>query len=142
MVLCYNKGEIKRKIQIKMSEVFIQLGLTLGLALVMSLVMKLLRQPLIIGYILTGLIVGPAMTGLVPAEGALEAFSHIGVALLLFIVGLGLKPKLIKEVASKTQDKAGDGTTTATVLAQSMITQGLKQVTSGANPIEIKVLSL
>ncbi|MBT4446026.1 chaperonin GroEL [archaeon] len=46
--------------------------------------------------------------------------------------------KLIKEVASKTQDKAGDGTTTATVLAQSMITQGLKQVTSGANPIEIK----
>src|SRR3990167_1723060 len=46
--------------------------------------------------------------------------------------------KLIKEVASKTQDIAGDGTTTATLLAQSLITEGLKNVTSGANPIEIK----
>lgn len=46
--------------------------------------------------------------------------------------------KLIKEVASKTQDKAGDGTTTATVLAQSMLHKGLKQVASGANPIGIK----
>lgn len=46
--------------------------------------------------------------------------------------------KLIKEVASKTQDNAGDGTTTATVLAQSMLTLGLKQVASGANPIGIK----
>lgn len=46
--------------------------------------------------------------------------------------------KLVKEVATKTQDKAGDGTTTATVLAQSMITEGLKNITAGANPIEVK----
>ncbi|MFH1173538.1 MAG: chaperonin GroEL [archaeon] len=46
--------------------------------------------------------------------------------------------KLIKEVASKTQDVAGDGTTTATLLTQAMITEGLKNITSGANPIEIK----
>lgn len=46
--------------------------------------------------------------------------------------------KLVKEVSSKTQDAAGDGTTTATVLAQAMIAEGLKNVTSGANPIEIK----
>lgn len=46
--------------------------------------------------------------------------------------------KLVKEVASKTQDKAGDGTTTATVLAQNMIRQGLKNVTAGANPMEVK----
>ncbi|MBU0614991.1 MAG: chaperonin GroEL [Nanoarchaeota archaeon] len=46
--------------------------------------------------------------------------------------------KLIKEVASKTQDNAGDGTTTATLLAQAMITEGLKNITSGANPIEVK----
>ncbi len=45
---------------------------------------------------------------------------------------------LVKEVASKTQDNAGDGTTTATVLAQAMIREGLKNITSGANPIEIK----
>ncbi|MFH1510519.1 MAG: chaperonin GroEL [Candidatus Woesearchaeota archaeon] len=46
--------------------------------------------------------------------------------------------KLIKEVAQKTQDSAGDGTTTATLLAQSMITEGLKNITSGANAIEVK----
>ncbi len=46
--------------------------------------------------------------------------------------------KLIKEVASQTQDKAGDGTTTATLLAQLMITEGLKNITAGANPVEIK----
>lgn len=46
--------------------------------------------------------------------------------------------KLVKEVASKTQDDAGDGTTTAVILVQSIITEGLKNITSGANPIEIK----
>src|SRR3989339_1801928 len=46
--------------------------------------------------------------------------------------------KLVKEVASKTQDTAGDGTTTATLLAQAMITEGLKNITAGANPIEVK----
>ena len=46
--------------------------------------------------------------------------------------------KLIKEVASKTQDDAGDGTTTAILLAQSMFTEGLKNIAAGANPVEVK----
>ncbi len=46
--------------------------------------------------------------------------------------------QLVKEVASKTNDVAGDGTTTATVLAQAIVTEGLKNVTAGANPMEIK----
>ncbi|MFC5464028.1 chaperonin GroEL [Lederbergia graminis] len=46
--------------------------------------------------------------------------------------------KLVSEVASKTNDVAGDGTTTATVLAQSMIREGLKNVTAGANPVGIR----
>lgn len=46
--------------------------------------------------------------------------------------------QLVREVASKTNDDAGDGTTTATVLAQSIINVGLKNITSGANPMEIK----
>ncbi len=46
--------------------------------------------------------------------------------------------KLVKEVAQKTQDTTGDGTTTATLLAQAILTEGLKNITSGANPIEIK----
>ncbi|MDX2067193.1 MAG: chaperonin GroEL [Haliscomenobacter sp.] len=46
--------------------------------------------------------------------------------------------QIIKEVASKTANAAGDGTTTATVLAQALITAGLKSVTSGANPMDLK----
>jgi chaperonin GroEL len=46
--------------------------------------------------------------------------------------------QMVKEVASKTNDIAGDGTTTATVLAQSIITTGLKNVTAGANPMDLK----
>ena len=46
--------------------------------------------------------------------------------------------QLVKEVASKTGDDAGDGTTTATVLAQSIITVGLKNVAAGANPMDLK----
>jgi chaperonin GroEL len=46
--------------------------------------------------------------------------------------------QMVKEVASKTSDVAGDGTTTATVLAQAIVSEGLKNVTAGANPTEIK----
>ncbi len=46
--------------------------------------------------------------------------------------------QMVKEVASKTNDLAGDGTTTATVLAQSMIREGLKNVAAGANPLDLK----
>lgn len=46
--------------------------------------------------------------------------------------------QMVKEVASKTSDVAGDGTTTATVLAQAIVTEGIKNVTAGANPMELK----
>lgn len=46
--------------------------------------------------------------------------------------------QMVKEVASKTADIAGDGTTTATVLAQALVTAGMKSVTSGANPMDLK----
>ena len=49
-----------------------------------------------------------------------------------------LGAQLVKEVASKTGDDAGDGTTTATVLAQSIVGVGLKNVTAGANPMDLK----
>ncbi len=49
-----------------------------------------------------------------------------------------LGAQLVKEVASKTGDQAGDGTTTATVLAQAIINVGLKNVTAGANPMDLK----
>src|SRR5881227_3189544 len=46
--------------------------------------------------------------------------------------------QMVKEVATKTSDIAGDGTTTATVLAQAIITEGLKNVAAGANPMDLK----
>ena len=46
--------------------------------------------------------------------------------------------QMVKEVAAKTNDQAGDGTTTATVLAQAIINVGLKNVTAGANPMDLK----
>src|SRR6185503_8679463 len=46
--------------------------------------------------------------------------------------------ELVKEVAKKTDDVAGDGTTTATVLAQAMVREGLRNVAAGANPIAVK----
>ncbi|MBT4237633.1 MAG: chaperonin GroEL [Cryomorphaceae bacterium] len=46
--------------------------------------------------------------------------------------------QMVKEVASKTNDLAGDGTTTATILAQSIVTEGLKNVAAGANPMDLK----
>src|SRR6201996_5048058 len=46
--------------------------------------------------------------------------------------------QMVKEVASKTADAAGDGTTTATVLAQAIISEGLKNVAAGANPMDLK----
>src|SRR3954464_1499684 len=46
--------------------------------------------------------------------------------------------QMVKEVASKTADIAGDGTTTATVLAQAIITAGIKNVAAGANPMDLK----
>ncbi len=49
-----------------------------------------------------------------------------------------LGAQLVQQVASKTNDAAGDGTTTATVLAQAMIAEGLKNITAGANPLAVK----
>ena len=46
--------------------------------------------------------------------------------------------QMVKEVASKTADAAGDGTTTATVLAQAMVASGMKYVAAGANPMDLK----
>lgn len=64
----------------------------------MGLVARLVRQPLIIAYILTGIIAGPAVLHLTKDQQTFRVFSDIGVALLLFIIGLGLNPRVIREV--------------------------------------------
>lgn len=60
--------------------------------------MRFLKQPLIVGYILSGVIAGPSVLGLITTVDSIELFSKIGIACLLFIVGLSMSPKIIKEL--------------------------------------------
>jgi Kef-type K+ transport system membrane component KefB len=80
------------------NSIFIELSALLVLCATIGMIMRALRQPLLIGYILTGLIVGPSLLGVVRTPETIEVLGSFGVALLLFIVGLGLNPKVIKEV--------------------------------------------
>ncbi len=77
---------------------FGELSLIIAIGTGVALIMRLLRQPLIIGHILTGLIVGPIVLHLVKSADTMEIFANIGIALLLFIIGLGLNPRVIREV--------------------------------------------
>ena len=77
---------------------FTELSLVLVIATLIACIMRLLRQPLILGHILTGLLIGPYILNLIVSAEILRIFSELGVALLLFIVGLQLSPYVIKEV--------------------------------------------
>ncbi|MBX4190808.1 cation:proton antiporter [Candidatus Saccharibacteria bacterium] len=81
-----------------MENVFSGLSLIIVIGAAIALIMRLIGQPLIIGHILTGVIVGPAVLHVAKAPGTLALFSELGIALLLFIIGLGLNPRVIKEV--------------------------------------------
>ena len=81
-----------------MSGFFFELSLVMVLVLVISFIMEKIKQPLLIGYIFTGLIASPLFLDILGSHEGYETFSHIGIALLLFIVGLHLNLKLIKEV--------------------------------------------
>jgi len=78
--------------------IFIEIGLILGIATILSVLMRMLRQPLIVGYILTGIIAGPYLLNIITSTEYIELFSKLGIAILLFIVGLSLKPDVIREV--------------------------------------------
>lgn len=76
---------------------FAEIGILMGIATVVSLVMRLLKQPLIIGHIITGFLVGKYALGMFHNMETFELFSHLGIAFLLFSVGLNLNPKVLKE---------------------------------------------
>ncbi len=79
-------------------EIFIELSLIICITALIAGIMRLLKQPLIIGYILAGIIVSPYFLNIVKSTETIAVFSQIGVAFLLFIVGLSLSPKVMKEV--------------------------------------------
>ncbi|MFP4403569.1 MAG: cation:proton antiporter [Candidatus Woesearchaeota archaeon] len=79
-------------------EVFLELSILITITTIIAILVKVLRQPLIIGYILTGVIAGPYLFNIIKSEDIISIFSEIGIALLLFIVGIHLNPRVIKEV--------------------------------------------
>lgn len=79
-------------------EIFTELSIVLVIVAAVSIVMRVLKQPLILGYILTGILVGPLLLDVIHAKEAFEGFSEIGIALLLFIIGLGMNVGVIKSL--------------------------------------------
>ena len=69
-----------------MHDIFTELSLIIAIGTVISLGMRLLKQPLIIGHIVTGIIVGPSVLGIIGSAETIEVFSKIGITLLLFII--------------------------------------------------------
>ena len=78
--------------------VFSELSLIIVLAMAVASIMRFIKQPLIIGHIITGIIVGPSVLHLIKTPETINVFSSIGIALLLFIIGLGLNLKVVREV--------------------------------------------
>ena len=79
-------------------ELFIELSILIAITVLIAGLMRALKQPLIIGYIFAGILSGPRLLDLISSTETMSILSHIGVALLLFIVGLGMSPKIIKDV--------------------------------------------
>ncbi|HXH26865.1 MAG TPA: cation:proton antiporter [Candidatus Acidoferrum sp.] len=80
------------------ADLFALLSLVIVIAVIVSAVMRFFRQPLIIGYILTGVVVGSSFLRLIPNGTSFKSFSDIGISLLLFIIGLGLNTQVIKRL--------------------------------------------
>ncbi|RJR15219.1 sodium:proton exchanger [Candidatus Microgenomates bacterium] len=77
---------------------FLELSLILVVTTLISFVLHRMKQPLIVGYILVGIFLGPQLTNVLHSKEHIELFSRIGITALLFIVGLNLNPRVIKEV--------------------------------------------
>ncbi|MCW8917714.1 MAG: cation:proton antiporter, partial [Gammaproteobacteria bacterium] len=78
--------------------VFVQVGAILGIATLAGLLARLLRQPLIVAFIAVGILVGPSVLGMVSHHSEIELLSRLGIALLLFVVGLKLDLHIIRTV--------------------------------------------
>jgi len=81
-----------------MNEVFFGLSLIIAIGTAVAMFMRSIGQPLIIGHIITGIIVGPALLQISNAPDTLTFFGEIGIAFLLFIIGLGMNPRVVAEV--------------------------------------------
>ena len=81
-----------------MENIFTELAIILFVAFIMSYIVRRLNQPIIVGYIIAGIIISPFLLIRGGSTELIEVFSEFGIAFLLFIVGLHLNPKVIKEI--------------------------------------------
>jgi Kef-type K+ transport system membrane component KefB/Trk K+ transport system NAD-binding subunit len=81
-------------------EIFIQLALILIIAFITAYIVRSFKQPIIIGYIIAGIIISPFIIHFGASQDIINVFSEFGIAFLLFIVGLHLNPKVIKEIGA------------------------------------------
>jgi Kef-type K+ transport system membrane component KefB/Trk K+ transport system NAD-binding subunit len=79
-------------------DTFLELGVIVGIAALVSLILRVIKQPPIIAYLITGIIVGPLFLNLMHSTSFIELLAHLGVAFLLFIVGLSLDFKVLRQV--------------------------------------------
>lgn len=79
---------------------FYEISSVIVVAGIVSLIMRIIKQPLIIGHIITGVLVGPSLMHLTKSEDIMQTFASIGIILLLFIIGLGLNLKVIKDIGN------------------------------------------
>jgi len=85
-----------------MEIIFIQLAFILAIAFVVSYIIKTFKQPIIVGYIIAGIIISPFLLKIGASTEIIDVFSKFGIAFLLFIVGLHLNPRVIKEIGTSS----------------------------------------
>lgn len=85
-----------------MEPIFIQLAIILSVAFIVAYIIKLFKQPIIIGYIIAGIIISPFILKSGASTDLIHTFSQFGIAFLLFVVGLHLNPRVIKEIGTSS----------------------------------------
>ncbi|MBI4359793.1 MAG: cation:proton antiporter [Candidatus Jacksonbacteria bacterium] len=78
--------------------IFTELSLILAVATILAAFLRFLKQPLILAYVATGIVIGPYLLNLTGSKDTMSLFAEVGVALLLFIIGLNLNPKVLREI--------------------------------------------
>lgn len=107
-----------------MTNFFIDLSIIILVATILGLIAKIFKQPLILAYVVTGIVLGPMGWAIVNESESLTLFSQIGIALLLFIVGVNLSPKSLREIG-KISLIAGLGQVVFTAVAGFFIVKAL-----------------
>ncbi len=81
-----------------MADILLEIGLIIGIAAVLTIIARLIKQPPIISYLITGILVGPLAFNILKSTELIQTFAHLGIAFLLFIIGLSLDLRVLKEV--------------------------------------------